>query len=200
VTGVQQGTLYVAGPLSAGRRTYSGNAAVFGELDGRYAINGAGQDLWRGTAEFGALYQEGGLRDGGSLTVRVDAQEETGPWARAGIIVRNSLATPGSRGFLNLAVTPANGVVLSYDTDGDGTLDAYRRITGIKAPVHLRLSRAGSAYTGACSTDGGATWRTVATVSAAGAAAVQDAGMFMSATNGGSGARGTVGFSGWSAG
>ncbi|MET9516605.1 alpha-N-acetylglucosaminidase [Streptomyces sp. NPDC002994] len=197
VTTVQRGDLYVAGPLAEGWRTYTNNGAVFGQLEDRYGVNGGGQDLWKATAEFGVLYREGALRDGGGVTVRVDAQEVTGPWARAGIAVRDSLATPGSPGFLNLAVTPANGVVLSYDTNGDGTLDTYQRITGVKAPVLLRLSRAGGSYTGSCSTDDGTTWRTVARVAVPGAAGVQDAGMFMSAAHGGSGVRGTVEFSGW---
>ncbi|WP_128381971.1 alpha-N-acetylglucosaminidase [Streptomyces cavernae] len=191
------GTLFEAGPLDAGWRTYTNNAAVFGQLGDRFAIDGAGADLWRGTTEFGTVYREGALRDGVSVTLRVEAQAVTGNWARSGIIVRNSLATPGSPGFLNLAVTPANGVVLSYDTTGDGTLDTYRRITGVKAPVLLRLTRADGSYTGECSTDDGTTWRTVATVPVPGAAGTQDVGLFMSATNGGGGARGTVEFSGW---
>ncbi|MEU1144043.1 alpha-N-acetylglucosaminidase [Streptomyces sp. NPDC005863] len=194
---VHDGTLFEAGPVSGGWKKHSNNSAVFGELDGRYAINGAGADLWKGTTEFGALYREGALRDGVSVTVRVDAQAVTGPWARAGLISRAALGTPGSRGFVDLAVTPANGVVLSYDTNGDGTLDTYQRLTGIKAPVLLRLSRAGDSFTGACSTDDGRTWRTVASVRVAGAVAAQDVGLFMSATNGGDGGRGTVEFSGW---
>ncbi|MFF8596810.1 alpha-N-acetylglucosaminidase [Streptomyces sp. NPDC015220] len=197
VTHRHRGTLFEAGPLAEGWQTYSNNAAVFGQLADRFAIDGGGADLWKATTEFGAAYREGAFRDGSSVLLRVDAQAVTGAWARAGIMVRDSLAAPGSTGFLNLSVTPANGVVLSYDATGDGTLDTYRRITGIKAPVLLRLSRSGGAYTGACSTDGGITWRTVATVSVPGAAAVQDVGLFMTATNGGNGARGTVGFSGW---
>ncbi|WP_030786822.1 alpha-N-acetylglucosaminidase [Streptomyces sp. NRRL S-920] len=194
---VHEGTLFEAGPVGGDWQRYSNNAAVFGELNGRYAIDGGGADLWKGTAEFGTLYRAGALRDGVSVTVRVDAQAPTGPWARAGIIARDALATPGSRGFVNLAVTPANGVVLSYDSNGDGTLDTYKRITGVKAPVLLRLARAGGTFTGACSTDGGGTWRTVATVTVPGAAAAQDVGMFMSATNGGDEGRGTAEFSGW---
>ncbi|MFK4064224.1 alpha-N-acetylglucosaminidase [Streptomyces sp. NPDC029674] len=198
IRSVHEGTLFEAGPVSDAWLSYSNNAAVFGELDGRYAINGGGADLWKGTAEFGTLYRGGALRDGVSVTVRVDAQAVTGPWARAGLIARNSLRTPLSPGFVNLAVTPANGVVLSYDTNGDGTLDTYQRITGIKAPVLLRLTRgAGPSFTGSCSTDDGATWRTVATVQVPGAAAGLDVGLFMSATNGGDGERGTVEFSGW---
>jgi alpha-N-acetylglucosaminidase len=197
VTHQHRGTLFEAGPLAGGWRTYSNNEAVFGQLADRFAIDGGGSDLWKATTEFGAVYREGVFRDGSSVLLRVDAQAVTGAWARAGIVVRNSLGTPGSLGFVNLSVTPSNGVVLSYDTNADGTLDTYRRITGIKAPVLLRLSRADGAYTGACSTDGGATWRTVAAVPVPGAAAAQDVGLFMTATNGGSGVRGTVEFSGW---
>ncbi|MCX4732470.1 hypothetical protein [Streptomyces sp. NBC_01363] len=39
--------------------------------------------------------------------------------------------------------------------------------------------------------------RTVGTVAAPGTAAARDVGIFMSVTNGGSGLRGTVEFSGW---
>ncbi|MFE6127507.1 alpha-N-acetylglucosaminidase [Streptomyces sp. NPDC056437] len=195
----QKGALHVAAPLGPEWRTFTSNAAVFGQLDDHFAVNGAGNDLWRGTAQFGTAYQEGALTPGRSVLLRVDAQDNTGSWARAGIVVRNSLATPGDTGFLNLAVTPSQGVALSYDTNGDGTLDTYRRVTGVRAPVLLRLTRGtGTSFTGACSTDGGTTWRTVATVSVPGAAGVQDVGLFMTAINGGGGARGTVRFSGWS--
>ncbi|MGW2228039.1 alpha-N-acetylglucosaminidase [Streptomyces formicae] len=199
VRAVAEGALFEAGPLTEGWRTYSNNNSVFGELDGRFAIHGGGTDLWKGTTEFGSLYREAALSDGASATVRVDSQETTGPWARAGIITRNSLPTPGSHGFVDLAVTPANGVVLSYDTNGDGTLDTYKRITGIKAPVLLRLTRGpGAVFTGSCSTDDGRTWRTVASVTVPGAAgAGMDVGLFMSATNGGDGAKGLVEFSRW---
>ncbi|MFF3325947.1 alpha-N-acetylglucosaminidase [Streptomyces sp. NPDC002889] len=195
----QRSSVHLASPLAAGWHTFTSNTAVFGQAGERFAINGAGNDLWRGTAQFGTAYRPGALTQGRSAVVRVDAQENTGSWARAGIVVRNSLGQAGGTGFLNLAVTPGQGVVLSYDTNGDGTLDTYRRLTGIKAPVLLRLTKnTGTSFTGACSTDGGATWRTIATVSVPGAVAGQDVGFFMSATNGGSGARGTVAFSGWS--
>lgn len=200
VEGRFDGSLFEAGPLDPGWSTYTSNGAVFGQLADRFAIDGAGADLWRGTSEFGTVYRAGVFREGTSVTLRVDSQAATGNWARAGIVVRNRLGTAGSAGFLNLAVTPANGVVLSYDSSGDGTLDTYRRITGVKAPVVLRLGRTGTgSYTGECSTDEGVSWRVVATVAVPGAVGEgQDVGLFMSATNGGNGARGLVEFSGWS--
>jgi Alpha-N-acetylglucosaminidase (NAGLU) tim-barrel domain/Alpha-N-acetylglucosaminidase (NAGLU) C-terminal domain/Alpha-N-acetylglucosaminidase (NAGLU) N-terminal domain len=202
VRAVRPGTLYAAGPLAPDLRTVTNNGAVFGQLGDlgdpgvRFGIEGAGNDLWKATAQFGAVYLPGALEDGAGVTTRVDGQAVTGPWARAGIVVRDSLATAGATGFLDLAVTPANGVVLSYDANGDGQLETYRRITGITAPVTLRLTRAGASYTGECSTDDGATWRTVATVTVPGSAGAQDAGVFMSAANGGNGARGLVEFTG----
>ncbi|MDJ1137426.1 alpha-N-acetylglucosaminidase [Streptomyces iconiensis] len=199
VTSRQPGLLFLAGELPGGLRTFTNNAAVFGHVQGRYAINGGGADLWKSNAEFGTLYEPGALADGGAVTVRVDRQDNSGPWARAGIIARNDLSDRTATGFVNLAVTPANGVVLSYDTDGNGTLDTYKRITGIKAPVLLRLSRSGGSFTGELSTDDGRNWRTVATVEVTGASGKLDAGLFMTATNGGSGARATAEFGGWTA-
>ncbi|MFI5634576.1 alpha-N-acetylglucosaminidase [Streptomyces sp. NPDC051664] len=198
VTDVQQGSVYVAGPLAEGWKTYTGNDAYFGQVGERFAIDGAGRDMWGSLVEFGTIYRKGVFKDGTSISVAVDSQANTGGWARAGLAVRNAMATPGSKGFISLAVTPANGVALSFDSNGDGTLDKYQRVTGVTAPVRLRLTRTGTTYTGAYSTDGGTTWTTVGTVTGTGAAAVQDAGFFMSAVNGGSGARGRVGFSGWS--
>ncbi|WP_461010013.1 alpha-N-acetylglucosaminidase [Streptomyces capparidis] len=197
VRGVHPGSLYVAGPLEPGLTTWTNNAAVFGQLGDRWGIEGGGTDLWRGTTHFGAVVRARAMGEGTSVTTRVDSQSASGPWARAGIVVRDAMGTQGSLGFVNLAVTPSNGVVLSFDSDGNGQLETYRRITGIKAPVTLRLTRAGDQYTGECSTDDGATWRTVATVTAPGGAARQDVGLFMSATNGGSGARGLVEFTGF---
>ncbi|WP_197358031.1 alpha-N-acetylglucosaminidase C-terminal domain-containing protein, partial [Streptomyces clavuligerus] len=200
VTVAQPGSLYLTAPLEPGWLTYTNNAAVFGQLGEKFAVNGAGNDLWRGTAHFGTVYRKGALTPGSAVVVRVDAQDNTGTWARCGIVVRNDLSAPGGAGFVNLAVTPGQGVVLSYDSNGDGSLDTYRRVTGVRAPVTLRLRRgAGTAFSGEFSLDDGLTWRSVGTVTAPGAAAVADVGLFMTATNGGSGARGTVLFSRWSA-
>ncbi|MCC3773248.1 alpha-N-acetylglucosaminidase, partial [Streptomyces sp. UNOC14_S4] len=141
VRGVRSGALFLAGPLAPGWHTVGGNAAVFGQLGAdRFAIDGAGDDLWRATEEFGAVYRVRALPVGASATVRVDSQTDTGNWARAGIIARNRLATR-SPGAVNLAATPGEGVVLSYATTASGAFDGYRRVAGVRAPVRLRLTR-----------------------------------------------------------
>ena len=65
------------------------------------------------------------------------------------------------------------------------------------APVYLRLTRSGDAYTGECSGDG-VSWTTVGTATPGGVAAAQDIGVFMTAANGWTGARGIAGFQGFS--
>jgi alpha-N-acetylglucosaminidase len=176
-------------------RTASFNDAVFGQLGDELAIEGAGADLWGGTNEFGAVYRAGAYRDGTTATVRVLSQEATGGWARAGLIVRDDLATPGGGGYVNLAVTPSNGCVLTWDADGDGRFDSIAMAGSATAPVHLRLRRDGGAYTGEYSMDG-TTWVTVGTATPGGAGAAQDVGVFMTAANGWTGRRGAATFEG----
>ncbi|MFF7727815.1 alpha-N-acetylglucosaminidase TIM-barrel domain-containing protein [Streptomyces sp. NPDC008001] len=198
VRAVRAGTLFLAGPLAPGWRTVTNNGAVFGQLgEDRFAIDGSGDDLWKRTEEFGAVYRAGALAAGAAVQVRVLAQTDTGSWARTGIIARNALGTRGSAGAVNLAVTPGQGVVLSYDANGDGTFDAYRQVTGVRAPVSLRLTRTGAdTFAAEYSTDG-TTWLPVATAKVPGAAAAQDVGLFLTAGNDGSGARGLAQFADW---
>jgi alpha-N-acetylglucosaminidase len=153
--------------------------------------------MWKGTEHFGTVYRAGAMRDGVTATVHVTKQDATSPWARAGIIARDDLTGELAPGFVNLSVTPENGVVLAYDEDGDGQLNAYERVEDVRAPVTLRLRRTQRTFRGELSTDGGKHWRTVGTVTVPGTGARQDVGMFMAATGGGSGVRGTVEFKDW---
>ncbi|MGW1077486.1 alpha-N-acetylglucosaminidase [Streptomyces sp. NPDC002537] len=197
VRSVRPGSLFLAGPLAPGWHTVSGNAAVFGQLGAdRFAIDGSGDDLWRATEQFGAVYRARALPVGVSATVRVAGQTDTGAWARSGLIVRNRLAGR-SGGAVNLAVTPREGVVLSYDTSGSGTFDGYRRVTGVRAPVLLRLGRTGTgSFLAEWSSGDG--WRTLAEVRVPGTArAPLDVGLFLSAGNDGSGERGLTEFDAW---
>ncbi|SOD83558.1 alpha-N-acetylglucosaminidase [Streptomyces sp. 1222.2] len=174
-------------------RTANFNDAVFGQAGAALAIEGAGADLWAGTNQFGSIHRAGAFGTASTATVKVVSQDSTGGWARAGLIVRNDLSTDGSPGYVNLAVTPSNGCVLSWDSGQDGTFDSIRLAGSFAAPVFLRLTRAGSAYTGEASTDG-TTWTTVGTATPGGAADTQDVGVFMTAANGWTSTRGIAEF------
>ncbi|MGS2619416.1 alpha-N-acetylglucosaminidase TIM-barrel domain-containing protein [Micromonospora sp. LZ34] len=187
--------LLVAGGVEEPNRTVSFNSALFAQRGDSYAIQGGGADLWGGTNQFGAIYRDDALGSSGSVTTKVEAQDPTGPWARAGIIVRDDLTTQGSKGFLNLALTPANGCVLSWDSNNDGRLDSIRQDRSFTSSAHLRLSRDGDRFLAECSTDG-ATWIQVGSALVP-AVDVSDAGLFMTAA---SSSRGLAQFTGFNVG
>ncbi|EST18813.1 alpha-N-acetylglucosaminidase TIM-barrel domain-containing protein [Streptomyces roseochromogenus] len=174
-------------------RAVTSNDAEFGMLGEEIAVEGAGADLWGGTNDFGALYRAGAYGAGSIASVRVTSQDATGPWARAGLMLANDLTAVGSGGYVNLAVTPSNGCVLSWDADGDGGFDSIATDDSAEVPVHLRLRRDGTAFVGEYSTDG-TTWTEVGTATPAKTAGTQDAGVFMTAASGATGGRGIATF------
>jgi alpha-N-acetylglucosaminidase len=192
-------SLLVAKPVVAPNQTVAFADATFGQSADSYAIYAGGNDLWGGTNQFASIYRPGALGSSSTVTTRVVSQERTGPWARSGIVVRNDLTADGSAGFLNLSVTPDNGCVLSWDSDGNGELDSIDLSSGFAAPVYLKLTRDGTSFTASCSSDG-SQWTTVGTATLASAAANEDVGLVATAANGGSGAEGLVRFDGFTIG
>lgn len=176
-------SLLVPSPVQPPYRTATFTTSTFGQHDSTFAIYTAGADMWGATNEFGTIYLPGALAVGSSITTQVTAQDPTEQWARAGIVVRNSLAGNGSPGYLDLAVTPGNGCALSWDSNGDGQLDQIALAAGFAAPVQLRLTRtATNTYTGYCSADGTA-WTTVGSATVPDATAQQDVGLFATAAS-----------------
>lgn len=175
-------TLLVPSPVQPPNHTVTFTTSLFGQNGDTYAIYAGGADMWGGTNQFGTIYQPGVLAVGGSVVTEVTAQSDTGPWTRAGIVVRNDLTTNGSPGYMDLALTPS-GVALSWDSNGDGLLDSLDVASYNSAPCYLKLTRdSATGYTGSYSTDG-TTWITVASVTVPGGSASQDAGIFATAAS-----------------
>jgi regulation of enolase protein 1 (concanavalin A-like superfamily) len=91
----------------------------------------------------------------GTITARVVSQEDTGPWARAGIMIKESIEpnTP----YAAMMVTPDHGVRFqaNFTTDTAGSDKG--------TPLWLRLTRSGTSITGYESVDGNA-WHQVGTI------------------------------------
>ena len=174
-------SMQVRSPVSAPFRSYSDTSAFFGQYNGQFAVEAAGTDIFQnGTSaddDYGTIYQPGRAVSGTTTTVHVDSQQNTDPWAKAGLVMRNDLTGDhSSPGYVALVVTPGNGVSMQWDADGNGVLDGFTSGGGPAAPVWLRLSRSGTTYTGSYSTDGAA-WTTVGSATVGSAASTQDAGM-----------------------
>jgi regulation of enolase protein 1 (concanavalin A-like superfamily) len=85
------------------------------------------------------------------MIARVASLQNTNPWAKAGIMFRETLS-PGSR-FVAVVVTPSRGVALQY-RDATGAAAKNVAMSLGAAPEWVRLTRTGDRFTAALSEDG----------------------------------------------
>ncbi|MFG3339221.1 PQQ-dependent sugar dehydrogenase [Glycomyces sp. NPDC048151] len=113
--------------------------------DGEFTVTGAGWDIWGETDEFHFVHRP--LAGDGSITARLTSQENTNPWAKAGVMIKES-TTEGST-YAAIAVTPEHGAHFQADFGTDGGGFAYT-----EGAAWLRLTRAGDEFTAELSADG----------------------------------------------
>lgn len=131
-------------------------------VDGTAAtVSGAGADIWGAADAFHYAYRS--WSGDGTFVVQVDSVGNTDPWAKAGIMVRETLAA-NSAHVMMLSTPAANsGLLYRSSTGGSST---YVGGSYSWLPLWLKLVRAGNTFTGYQSEDGTA-WSLVGTVSVA---------------------------------
>ncbi len=132
-----------------------GGQSVSGSL---WTVWGAGRGIGHRRNRFHFLWQQhsGDI----SLSARVIAQTATSPWAKAGLMIRNSTAPYAP--YVGIFVTPTRGVMVQYRAaPGAPTLLARRVFRFV--PLYLRLDRRGAIFTAAVSRDG-AWWMVLASL------------------------------------
>jgi hypothetical protein len=193
-------TLTALNPLTS-LDGYGSVPSQFAEAGPEFAILTEGTDMWEDAGgsfdEYGAIYQEGAVGENTTVTARVTHMDNTHPWAKAGVVIRNDVTADGeSPGYAVMVVTPGNGVAFQWDSTGNGYLNSSAAAGGVQSPAWVRLVRSGSQVSGYYSTDG-STWTQVGpTVELAGISATQDAGLI--ATSHVAGETGRFGFSDFS--
>jgi hypothetical protein len=129
---------------------------------GTFTVSGSGTDIWDvGTAgdyhdEFHFAYKT--LTGAGSITARVMSVQNTNGWAKAGVMIRETLDGGSKHAFA--AITPANGVASQGRLDTGGA-SFNTNEAGITAPHWVKIERdiAGN-FTASHSADG-ITWQPV---------------------------------------
>jgi regulation of enolase protein 1 (concanavalin A-like superfamily) len=128
--------------------TAIGSAVV--EADGSITVRGSGWDIWERNDGFQylAMPAEGDV----VVTARVLASPtQSDPWAKAGVMIRESLADNSRHAML--VVTPRNGVAFQWRTVTGGTSDNVNGQTP-RYPMYLRLVRRGDRLSPYFSMDG----------------------------------------------
>lgn len=114
------------------------------------------------------------LAGDGSITARVVSQDNSGDWAKAGVMIRQG-ATPGSS-YAAMMVTPGHGIRLQSDFSTDLAGSAS------PAPRWLRLTRTGTSVTGYESADG-VSWSRVGAVKLNALGSTAEVGMFVASAD-----------------
>jgi len=124
---------------------------------GTYTMTDRGADTWDSIDQFHFGYKT--LTGPGTIVARIDGITNTDPWAKAGVMIRETLDTGSKHTFV--FVTPGNGVAFQGRADTNGTTFNTNQ-AGITAPHWVRLEWDGQGnFTAAHSYDG-ATWQSVA--------------------------------------
>jgi len=117
---------------------------------GTYTMTAGGVDIWDAADEMHYAYKT--LSGVGSITVKVVSLQNTDPFAKAGVMIRNSLDPDSAN--VALLLTPENGVRFQYrQTAGDITDREFDDT--LVAPYWVKLERdLGSGFRGYTSPDG----------------------------------------------
>ncbi len=125
---------------------------------GGVTLEGAGADIW-GTADAFRYYYRA-WSSAGTFSARVASIEPTNPWAKAGVMMRESRAAGAPH--VMIVVSAARGVAMQYRATAGGASANVAIVPGA-APRWVRLGRLGSLFIGEVSADG-VTWSEVGRV------------------------------------
>ncbi|MHC4204172.1 MAG: LamG domain-containing protein [Planctomycetota bacterium] len=123
--------------LSLWFRGYPPKLGSFTEAPaGTYTMTAEGADIWGTSDEFHFAWQQ--LNGAGSIVARVESVQDTDPWAKAGVMIRDTLDPDSAHGMV--AITPGNGVWFGRRTAAGDASDSDNQ-TGLTAPYWLKLER-----------------------------------------------------------
>ncbi|HEY5041370.1 MAG TPA: chitobiase/beta-hexosaminidase C-terminal domain-containing protein [Verrucomicrobiae bacterium] len=131
-----------------------GMAGSAGYTNGNWTVTGGGSDIWGGSDQFN--YASTSVGGDGTIIAKVTSLQnsDSSGWSKAGIMFRND-STAGS---VNVSIVAAATQGVSFQWRGTaGGQSSFQDITGITAPVWLKLVRSTGTFTGSYSTDG-STW------------------------------------------
>jgi len=143
--------------LSIWFRGYSGSVGSFMEgPTGTFTMTAAGSDIWGNADEFHFAYKV--LTGPGSITAKVQSVERTNVWAKAGVMIRETLEAGSKHAFA--CVTPGSGVAFQNRADPDvGSLNT--NVGEFTAPYWIKLVRdIGGNFIGYHSADG-SSWQLI---------------------------------------
>ena len=103
---------------------------------GTYTMTATGADIWDTSDEFHFAFKE--LTSAGSIIVKVESVEQTDPWAKAGVMIRDTLDADSVHAMV--VVTPTQGVSFQRRRTV-GAASIGTDIAGIAAPQWVKIGK-----------------------------------------------------------
>jgi hypothetical protein len=143
---------------------FRGNPASVGNFveapAGTYTMTASGADIWNVNGveadEFHFAYKT--LTGAGSIVAKVNSVQNTNAWAKAGVMIRESLSPDSAHAFA--AITPANGVA-AQGRPSTGGVSFNVNQSGITAPYWVKLERSVSGNFTVSHSANGTSWQPV---------------------------------------
>jgi len=117
--------------------------------NGIFTIEGGGNDIWGAKDQFAFLHQE--VSGNSFISTRVLSMTNTDPWAKTGLMLRESVA-PNSK-FVMICLTSGNGISLQW-RDATGSSSNKMDFEAAETPLFFKLSQTGSTFIAYKSLDG----------------------------------------------
>ena len=136
-------------------------AGYYSESGGVVTVHGSGADIWGTADEFHYVHQQ--INGDVTVVARVTAVGNTDPWAKAGIMIRDSLNTSSPHVMMMVGWNNNSGMLVRATSGGSTTLTggAWSWL-----PTWVKVVRSGNTFSGYQSQDG-STWSLVATTTVA---------------------------------
>src|SRR5258708_39113077 len=112
---------------------FPSQAGSASEANGIWAVSGGGADIWGSSDQFNFAYESS--TDSAVLVARVTGLSNTDPWAKAGVMFRDS--NDPSAIYADVVATPGNGVSFQWRTSTGGQ-SRYSQVSGVLTPLWVK--------------------------------------------------------------
>ena len=155
LTSPRDWTIEGVAELSLWFRGYPASVGSFVEGPvGTYTMTGSGADIWNDSDQFHYAFKT--LTGPGSIVAKVESISNTDPWAKAGVMIRETLDADSRHAMMIVSASSGISFQRRFDTGG---ASSDTTTGGIAAPYWVKIERDLSGNFTASSSSNGSTWQ-----------------------------------------
>ncbi len=127
---------------------------------GTILMNGTGTDIWDASDQFRFVYKS--LKGNGSIIAKVESVSNPNEWAKAGVMIRESVAGGSTHAFAAVTPVASHGISYQRRTETSVATNVATDVANTPTPQWVKVTRNGSTFTTQYSSDG-KTWTDIVT-------------------------------------